>query len=440
MARLAVPVVVVQVGLMAMGVVDTVMVGRLSGEALAAVALGNLYFFAAAIFGVGVLMALDPLVAQAVGARDRLGVARAVQRGIVLAVALAVPISLALLPAEPILTALRQPVEVIPAAAAYVRVNVVGVLPFLGFVVLRQTLQATSDLRPIVVTIVAANLLNVVVNWVLIFGHFGAPALGVVGAAWATAVSRWAMAFLLLALGWGVLRPAVIPFRREALQADALVRMLRIGVPIGVQHQLEFGAFGAIGLLMGLIGAREMAGHQIAINLASLTFMVPLGVSAAAAVQVGHAVGAGDAPRARRAAGAALALGTASMLASALAFLGFAHELSSLYTRDAGVVAVAAVLLPIAGVFQLFDGWQVVSIGVLRGVGDTRGPMILNVLGFWVLGVPASAWLGLWMGEGPRGLWWGLVLGLGTVALFLLGRVRRRLGGELARVEIGAAA
>jgi MATE family multidrug resistance protein len=216
--------------------------------------------------------------------------------------------------------------------------------------------------------------------------------------------------------------------------------MLRIGVPIGVQHQLEFGAFGAIGLLMGLIGAREMAGHQIALNLASLTFMVPLGVSAAAAVQVGHAVGAGDAPRARRAAGAALALGTGFMLASAVTFLGFADELSSLYTRDAGVVAVAAALLPIAGIFQLFDGWQVVSIGVLRGVGDTRAPMILNVLGFWVLGVPASAWLGLGLGVGPRGLWWGLVLGLGAVSLFLLARVRRRLGGELARVEVDAAA
>ncbi|HEU4697921.1 MAG TPA: MATE family efflux transporter [Gemmatimonadales bacterium] len=438
MARLALPVVLVQVGLMTMGTADTIMVGHLSGPALAAVALGNLYFFAVVIFGQGALMALDPLVAQAVGARDAAAVARALQRGLLLAGLLALPLALLLLPAGAVFDRLGQPGEIVPIAAAYARVSAVGVPPFLAFIVLRQTLQALGRLRPVVVTIVLANLANVAANWVLIYGHLGAPPMGAVGSAWATVASRWLMGLGLAALAWPALRPALRPLRREVLEAAPLARMLRLGAPIGAQLQLEFGAFGAIGVLMGWLGAREMAGHQVALNLASLTFMVPLGISGAAAVLVGQAVGAGDDARARRAAGAALALATAFMALSALAFLTAPHLLARIYATDPVVVAIAALLLPIAGLFQLFDGWQVVSIGVLRGVGDTRAPMILNVLGFYAIGLPVSALLGFRVGAGPRGLWWGLVVGLGVVALLLLARVRRRLGRGLRRLAVEA--
>jgi MATE family multidrug resistance protein len=436
MLRLSLPVVIVQVGLMTMGVADTIMVGHLSGPALAAVALANLYFFAVVIFGQGTLMALDPLVAQAVGAGDEPAVARALQRGVLLGLLVCLPLGLLLLPAGPVFRALSQPVDVVPAAAGYTRISILGVAPFLGFIVLRQTLQAMHQLRPIVVAIVGANLLNVLLNWMLIYGHLGAPPLGVIGSAWATVGSRWAMALGLAALAAPRLAHLVRPLRREALDVAPLVRMLRLGAPIGFQQQLEFGAFGTIGVLMGWLGSTEMAGHQVALNLASLTFMVPLGVSGAAAVLVGQAVGAGDAARARRAAGAALAIGSAFMLCSGLVFLAVPYALARLYTTDAGVAALAATLLPIAGLFQLFDGWQVVSIGILRGVGDTRTPMILNVLGFWVLGIPVSAWLGLRAGGGPRGLWWGLVVGLCVVACCLLARVRLRLGRDLRRVLV----
>ena len=436
MADLAVPVVVVQVGLMFMGVVDTIMVGHVSATALAAVALGNVYFFAVIVFGMGTLMALDPLVAQAVGAGDEPATARAVQRGLLLALLLALPIMLALVPAGPIFTALQQPSDVVPLAAGYARASIPGVLPFLAFVVLRQSLQAMERLRPIVLTIVAANLVNVVLNWALIFGHLGLSPGGAVGAAWASSLSRWFMAFALLAAGWSVLRPLLHPIRPRAFDLSPLVRVLRLGAPIGAQQQLEFGAFGVIGLLMGLLGTREMAGHQIALNLASLTFMVPLGVAASAAVLVGQAVGRGDDGGARRAAGAALICGTGFMAASALVFMALPGVLAGIYTSDPGVASIAAALIPIAAIFQLFDGWQVVSIGVLRGVGDTRTPMIVNVLGFWLLGIPISIWLGFRTELGPRGLWLGLVAGLVVVGIVLLARVRGRLQRQLRRVHV----
>lgn len=303
--RLALPVVTVQVGIMAMGVVDTIMVGHLSATALAAVALGNLYFFGSVILGMGALTGLDPVVAQAVGAGDREGVARGIQRGLVLALLLAIPATLVLLRGEAVLAAFGQPHDVVPLAGAYARWTAPGVLPLYAFVVLRQSLQALRTVRPIVICIIAGNIINLALNWVLIYGHFGAPALGVVGSAISTTVGRWAMPFILLGLAWGELGPTIDRWRREALALQPLLRMLKLGLPIGVQTALEFTAFGAVGLMMGRLGTVPVAAHQVAINLASLTFMVPLGVGQAAAVLVGHAVGAADQPAARSAARAA---------------------------------------------------------------------------------------------------------------------------------------
>jgi MATE family multidrug resistance protein len=238
----------------------------------------------------------------------------------------------------------------------------------------------------------------------------------------------------LAALGWPHLRAAVRPWRPGVWRTTAVGRLARLGLPIGVQQSLEFGAFGMVGLIMGGLGTVAMAGHQATLNLASLTFMVPLGVSSAAAVRVGNAVGAGDAPRARRAAGAAPAVGVGFMAASALALLALPRALAGLYTGDAAVLALAASLIPIAGVFQVFDGLQVVSLGILRGAGDTRAPAVANVVGFWVLGLPAGAWLAFRGGAGPRGLWWGLVLGLAATGLVNAARVRVKLRGAVARV------
>jgi multidrug resistance protein, MATE family len=433
--QLAIPIVTVQVGLMFMGVVDSIMVGRLSAVALAAVALGNFYFFAIAIFGMGVLMALDPVISQAVGANDRVGIARGLQRGFLLAGAL----SLILIPlfplATPTLQLLRQPRDVVPIATTYVLIVMPSTLPLLGFVVLRQTLQAMSRIAPIVWTIILGNLLNLLLNWVLIFGHLGAPALGVAGSAWATTISRTAMFFGLMLIAWPVLKEFVQP-RRDALALQPMLRVLKIGFPIGAAHFIEYANFGGIALLMGLLGTNELAAHQVAINIASLTFMVPAGIGAAASVLVGNAIGRHDADGAGRSAHAALVAGAGFMSISALFMFFMPATFASIYTADAGVLAIAIVLLPIAGLFQVFDGLQVVGAGVLRGAGDTRVPMIIGLAGFWLVGMPISVYLGLYTPARAAGLWWGFVAGLGAVAGFLLLRIKYRFGRELRRVVV----
>lgn len=421
---------------MAMGVVDTVMVGHYSARDLAAVALGNLYFFTVIVFPMGVLMALDPVVSQAVGAGDHPAVGRALQRGWVLALLLGIPFATALVPGRAVLQVLRQPADVVPVAAGYALAAIPGVFPFLVFIVFRQTLQAMGRVAPIVVTILLANLANLLFNWALIFGRWGFPELGAVGSGWASSLSRWLMLLGLLSFSWPLLKGYIRPLRPEALQLRPLLRMVRLGSPIGVQFGLEYGAFGTTGLLMGWLGTVAMAGHQVALNLASLTFMVPLGISQATAVRVGQGVGREDPLGARRAAGAGLLLGVAFMTIAAVVFVLIPGLVARAYTSDGAVLALAVTLIPLAGIFQVFDGLQVVASGVLRGVGDTRSPMLLNLLGFWCIGMPVGVWLGFGAAMGPQGLWWGLVLGLAAVAVLLLLRVHGRLGEELPRIVI----
>jgi MATE family, multidrug efflux pump len=422
--------------MMAMGVVDTAMVGRVGAAELAAVALGSLYFFTVSIFGIGMLMALDPVIAQGVGAGDDVTVSLGVQRGLVLAVVLGAIASLLLVPAAPLLALLGQPADVVPIAGAYARALAPGALPFFIFAVFRQSLQALHRTRPLVVTMTLANLVNVFLNWVLIFGNLGAPPLGAVGAGIATSVTRWLLAVGLLAIAWRPLRPLILPVRPDIWRRGPLLRLLRVGAPIGMHHELEFGAFGVTALLMGTLGTVQMASHQIALNLASLTFMVPLGVGAAAAVQVGQAVGRGDSADARRAALASLLLGVTFMMMSAVVMLLMPETLASVYTELPAVRALAATLIPIAGAFQIFDGTQVVSAGALRGLGDTRVPMMIGLVGFWLVGLPVSVALGFGAGLGPIGLWWGLVAGLAAVGILLLFRMRSRFRGHLTRLVI----
>jgi MATE family multidrug resistance protein len=209
-----------------------------------------------------------------------------------------------------------------------------------------------------------------------------------------------------------------------------------VGVPIGTQQWLEFGVFGAAGLLMGLLGTVAVASHQVALQLAAMTFMIPVGVAQATGVVVGQAVGREDPAGARRAVGAGMATATAFMSFTAVMFLTVPGPLARAFSTDATVVAAAAALLPIAGVFQVFDGVQVAAAGALRGIGDTRVPMLLNLFGFWIIGLPTCALLGFRVGLGPRGVWWGLALGIGVVGVLLLFRIRRRFGRELRRLVI----
>lgn len=428
--------VLVQVGMMAMGFVDTLMVGHVSGDVLAAVALGNIYFFNISIFGTGTLMALDPLVSQAVGARDERSISVAAQRGAILAIGIAVVTIVALLPSAAVLRAFRQPEAVIGEASAFLIISAIGVVPFFAFVVFRQTLQALGRITPLVITIVVSNLLNAALNWVFVYGHLGSAPMAARGSAIATAISRWVMAILLLLFARRELVRRFTPLIPGVADRVALWSMLKLGMPIGAQQMLEAAAFGAIGLLMGVLGMRELAGHQVAINLAALTFMVPLGVGAAASVRVGRAVGVGDAAGARAAAHAGYICGVGFMSLTALAFLAFPRQLAAMMTNDPTVIAIAATLIPIAGIFQIFDGGQAVGAGVLRGLGDTRVPLFAMLGGYWLLGLPVSVWLGFRTGMREVGLWAGFVVSLGAVALFLLLRIRVMLRRDLRRVSL----
>ena len=291
-------------------------------------------------------------------------------------------------------------------------------------------------MRPIVLTIIVANLINAALDWTLIFGHLGFARGGVAGAAWATTLSRWFMAVAMLGAGWPSLRPHVHLFQVRGFELAPLRRMIALGAPVGLHLQIEYSAFAMVGLLMGWLGTEQLAGHQVALNLAALSFTVPLGIGSAAAVLVGNAIGRNDPAGARRHAGAALACGAAFMVLSAATFIALPNQLAAFYTTQAGVLIVAARLIPVAGVFQVFDGLQVVAAGVLRGAGDTRVPMIISVVAFWIVMMPLCYLLGFHTSLGAVGLWYGLVAGLGSVALLLLLRIHHRFAGDLRRVQV----
>ena len=436
LVKLAIPIVTVQVGLMTMGVVDTIVMGHVSARELAAAALGHLYVMGLAVFGMGTLWGLDPIVSQAMGARDHEAAAMGVQRGLALASMLGVLMTLLCLPAESVFTLLRQPADVVPRAARFVWMSAPSMIALMWFVALRQSLQAMKHTRAIVITILFGNVVNLGLNFVFVFGNLGSPALGAPGSALSSTFGRWAMLALLLLLARHQLRPVLRPVRPAALAPGPFFRTLRIGLPIGIQASVEFTTFAAISIFAGWFGAEALGGHQVAINLASLAYMVPAGIANSAAVLVGHAIGENDAPHARRVAASALILGASFMALCAVVFLLAPGPFARAYTSLPAVVAVAASLIPIAGLFQVFDGIQVVAAGVLRGAGDTHAAMIANVLGFWLVGIPVSLWLGFSAHLGVVGLWLGFVAGLIAVAAFLVVRVRAKLSGALTRVNV----
>lgn len=435
--RLAAPIVIIQVGMMLMGTVDTMILGRLSERALAAGALGNTFSYGLLVPAMGLIFALDPLIAQAWGAGEKSQVARHFQRGLVLAAVVSLPISLIMWNATPLLALLRQNPEVIPDAAAYLRGLVAGNLPFLVFIVLRQSLTAMGGLAQAVWAILVANLANAGVNWLLVFGHWGFPEMGVIGSAYATAFARWLMVIVVFLLARGTLQPLLGRIGDERWRLDAYWGVARIGLPIAVLLSLEMWLFSAVALIMGSLGARELASHQIALNLAALSFQVPVGIAGAAAARVGNAIGRGDAAGARRSARVCLGMGAGVMTLSAAAFAFLPGQLARLYTPDPHVIALAATLIPIAALFQVFDGVQVVASGVLRGAADTRVPALLGLIGYWCIGLPLGYQLAFRWGHGPQGLWWGLTIALAAVATMLVARITWRFNRSVERVEVG---
>ncbi len=442
LAKLALPITLVQLGLKTLGVVDNVMIGHapeaVGGEkAFAAVSLGTFYVFGSSILFTGILQALDPLLSQAYGAKDEPAFARSFQRGLILAALVSIPAMLVLWPAGAFFREAKVKGEdVIAMAESYVHLNIPSLFPWFAFVVLRQTLQSRDIAWPILAVVLFGNVLNALVNWVLIAGHGGFPALGLDGAAWATTLSRWVMMLGILMVGWRWFRGWIRPWQTESAAAAPLANVIRLGMPIGLQFFLEWGVFGAATLAMAQVGHRETGGHQVALDLCSTSFMIPLGIAIAASIRVGQAVGRGDALAVRRTSHCALLCGGGCMATFGVLFIVFPRFFASLYTDKVALVDEATRLVPISGVFQIFDGIQVVSIGCLRGLGDTRTPAIVNVLGFWVLGFPLGLGLMHRTNLGPSGMWWGLTLGLVTVAILLAWRLLLELRKDVRRLSV----
>jgi len=427
MVALALPVVLSELGWMAQGIVDTIMVGKLGPAAIGAVALGNAVYYTPALCGFGLLLGLDTLVAQAYGREDHDECHRWLAQAVYLAVLITPPLMVVIALASLGFAPCGITREVAAPAAAYLRMLNWGTLPLLVYGGARRYLQAVGEVRVVTVTFVAANLLNWLGNWGLIYGKWGMPAMGVNGSALSTVVSRIFMAAGLMGFAWRYERRRGHPlFRRWA--GPSLIRLqglVRVGAPAAVQIVLEVGAWSLATLSAGWLTPAVLATHQIALNYASLTYMVPLGISAAAAVSVGHAVGAGDPERARRAGWLALGLGSGFMLLAAGVFLAAPGPLIALYTRDPEVMALGRRLLWVVAAFEVFDGIQTVSTGALRGLGETRVPMLASLMGYWVLGLPLGLGLCFVLHRGIFGLWIGLTLALIVIATTLLARWHR---------------
>lgn len=422
MVGLAVPVVLAELGWIAMGVVDTIMVGRVSAEAIGAVGIGSILFFAVGIFGTGLLLGLDTLVPQAYGAGDLEDCHHTLFQAVYLCLAIA-PILMVLMSVSvPLLRDWGLHPAVLELAIPYIRAVIWSTAPLLLFTAFRLYLQGMNLVRPITVVLVSANLVNVFANWVLIYGHLGFPAMGAEGSGWATCLARIYMCLGLLAYILYRERRYDIGLSRRSLKLDLdrIRHLVRLGLPAAMQRALEIGVFAAATTLVGRLDPVSLAAHQIAMNIATVTFMVPLGISSAGAVRVGQALGRRDPQGARRSGWTALFLASAFMSVAGLTLFLIPRIILRGFTNDPAVIATGVTLLFIAAFFQLFDGVQVVATGILRGAGDTRTAVVTNLVGHWLLGLPIGYVLCFELGWKAPGVWVGLSVGLIAVGVLLL--------------------
>ena len=429
MLSLATPVVVAEVGWVSMQIVDIAMVGQLGPAAIGAVGIGSALFFALAVFGMGLMLGLDTLVAQAFGRGHLDECRRWLLHGLLLAGILTIPLTLGARVGANHLDLLGLDPAVLELTRGYFRLVAWSILPLLLYVALRRYLQAVNVVRPVMLALVIANVINAGVNWLLVFGNAGFPELGVEGAAWATCISRTYMcaALAVAARSKVASMTGASSYADNRFELGRLRRLVELGWPAAAQLTLEVGVFAAASALAGRLEPHFLAAHNIVLNLAGLSFMVPLGVASAGAVRVGHAVGRGDSEGAKRAGWVALALGAAFMSVAAALFVTYPDVILHLFTSDRDVVATGVTLFLVAAVFQLFDGLQGVATGVLRGLGDTRTAMFSNLAGHWIIGLPVGYALCFWWGFGVVGLWIGLSTGLILVAIVLVPVWHRRI-------------
>jgi len=422
--RLALPLVMAELGWMSMAIVDTMMVGRLpnSAESIGAVSVSSNLFHVLAFFGAGILIGLDTLVSQAFGAGRREDCHRSLVNSIYLSIAMTPVLIAPLWLMRPLLAALHVEPRVAALSIPYTRALAWGLLPLLLYFALRRCMQAMNMVRPVTFALITANVVNLAGNWILIYGKFGAPAMGLVGSGWSTAIARVYMALVLVVYLLWYDRKHRMELLKTPVEIDLgrIRRMLALGFPAAMQMTLEIAVFALVTALIGRLGAVALASHQIALNTVALTYMVPLGVSSAAAVRVGQAIGRKDIPGAVNAGGTAITLGAAFMSAAGVVLLIFPRWIARMYSPDPLVIQSTVSLLAAGAAFQLFDGIQTVATGALRGTGDTRTPMLCHFTAYWLLGLPLGYYLCFRSGWGALGLWVGLSIALVLIGCILL--------------------
>ena len=438
---LAFPVVLSQLGHIMVSFVDSVLVGRTGTVPLAAVSLGVSSTTVILILGIGLSMGSVPLVAAADGRRDLPDLGRLLVSSVGLSVLAGLGLAGLGQLVPPLLHYLGQPPAVVALAGPWVRVISWSLLPLMVFQGFREFAEGLGLTRQAMWLSVLANGVNAGLCYALVFGAWGAPRMGLMGSAWATLIARVLMAALMAAY---VLRAPRLHECRAAIaswwpDAATLRRLLALGAPIGVQMAFEVGAFAASAIMIGWLGATSLAAHQVAINLASITYMAASGVAAAATIRVGKLHGSGRRAEARQAGFAAYLLGLAFMGSMAVFFICFRHRVPYLYTADPDVVAQAATLLLIAALFQVSDGLQVVGLGALRGLEDVKVPSVVALLAYWAVALPLGYFLGFRLHLGAPGVWAALLVGLTIVAGVLLLRFRRETAPDYVAAPVPAA-
>ncbi|THB78210.1 MAG: MATE family efflux transporter [Desulfobacteraceae bacterium] len=421
---LSVPIVVGQLGQLMMSVTDSVMVGRVGTDALAAAALGNAVFMLIMIVGIGLSMAVTPLTAIAYGAgrHDECGIV--LRQGLLVNTAAGIVFCLFTLFVSRFLHLMNQPLQIVGPATVYLRVLGCSMLPIMLFQNYRQFSEGVSILKPAMYINLLANIVNILANWIFIYGNLGMPALGLTGAGIATFSSRSFMAvcMILAVTRSSQMKPFDPSFRFRRIDFDMMARLLKVGLPMGIQYFFEVSAFAGASIIIGWMGAKELAAHQIALNLASISFMVVLGIAAAGTIRVGNAVGKQDVGAVRRAGFTASILCALFMACAAVIFISLKRYLPTLYVSDPEVIAITASLLIIVAVFQVSDGVQAAGLGILRGMTDMKIPTLITLAAYWVIGLPSGYLMAFKLKLGVYGVWYGLLLSLTASAVLMMMR------------------
>jgi MATE family multidrug resistance protein len=422
--KLAIPLVLAELGWMTMAIVDTMMVGRLPNSAVAigAVALGSNIFITIALFGEGLLLGLDTLVSQAFGAGKREDCHRSLVNSIYLSIALTPPLLVPVWLLRHFYNEVGASSAVVELAVPYTKALGYGLLPLLLYFAVRRCLQAMNMVRPVAFALISANIINALGNYLLIYGKWGFPTLGAVGSGWSTAIARMYLALVLIVYLLWYDRKHRTELLKTPIDIDfpRIKRLIVLGFPAAMQFTLESGVFALATALISRLGPVPLATHQIALNTVALTYMVPLGISSAAAVRVGQAIGRKDAQGAAAAGYTAIFLGAVFMTLAGIAMLVFPNWISRIYTPDETIIRATVALLAAGAAFQLFDGIQTAATGALRGAGNTRTPMFCHFTAYWIIGLPLGAWLTFRRNLGALGLWVGLSLALILIGIVLL--------------------